>query len=57
MGSTRPGYVAPGQSVDEAYRKWGYKLRRKRASKRSSAQGFKQQAIKLDMTCKVWDIT
>ena len=30
MVNTRPGHVKPGQSVDEAYRKWGYKLRRKR---------------------------
>ena len=26
----RPGYVAPGQSVDEAYRKWNMKLVRSR---------------------------
>ena len=32
MVNTRPGYVKHGQSVDEAYRRWGYKLRRKRAS-------------------------
>ena len=44
MVNTRPGYVKHGQGVDEAYRKWGYKLRRARAqatseqaSKRSSS--------------------
>ena len=57
MANTRPGFVAHGQGVDEAYRRWGYKLRRKRKGSGASAQGFKQQAIKLDMSCKVWDIT
>ena len=34
MGSTKrgPGFVPDGMTVDEAYRRWGYKLRRKRAS-------------------------
>jgi len=39
MVNIRPGHVKPGQSVDEAYRKWGYKLRRKR-----QATSHKQQA-------------
>ena len=43
MGSTRPGYVAPGQSVDEAYRRWNMKLVRRRKLR---GTGLKQQAIK-----------
>ena len=45
----RPGYVAPGQSVDEAYRKWNMKLVRSRkqqaTSPKQQASSYKQQAL------------
>jgi len=44
MVNIRPGFVAPGQTVDEAYRRWGYKLRRKRT--RAQAQAHKASSDK-----------
>ena len=34
----RPGYVRPGLSVDEAYRKWNMRLIRKRKERINSGQ-------------------